>query len=161
MKLRAAISADVRALAELNIQVQDMHVKAHPELFKPISENDAALLAYYEDVIADANMVVYVVEAEQKPVGYIVARIQQRPESVFTYSYTTIYIDQIAIHPGYQGRGCGSLLIRAVLALAKEKNIARVALDVWHFNIHSQAFFVSQGFEIEHTRMAYYLNGDK
>ena len=47
----------------------------------------------------------------------------------------------------------GEILIEAIKALAREKELSLIALDVWSFNIEAHAFFAKQGFTNFNDRM--------
>jgi diamine N-acetyltransferase len=157
MNTRTALLEDIALLTQLNQSVHQIHVDAHPELFKPVSPDDPALLLFYHDMIDDPNTVVYIVEVDGTGAGYIIARMTYRPENVFSHPLRAIYIDQIAVNPQYRKQGCGEALIQAVFALAKKENVSRVLLDVWDFNENAQQFFARMGFKNFNYRMDIHL----
>jgi diamine N-acetyltransferase len=157
MNIRTALHEDIPLLAQLNQSVHQIHVDAHPDLFKPVSPYDPALLLFYEGMIDDPNTIIYIVDVDDTAAGYIIARIMDRPENVFSHAMKAIYIDQISVNPKYRKQGCGEALIEAVFALAREQNISRVALDVWGFNENAQRFFARMGFKNFNYRMDIHL----
>lgn len=48
---------------------------------------------------------------------------------------------------------CGEALVNALKAVAREQKAARLALDVWSFNINAQNFFNRQGFRPFNERL--------
>jgi diamine N-acetyltransferase len=157
MNIRTAAQKDIPLLAQLNRAVHQIHTDAHPELFKPVSPLDPALLAFYQQMIDDPNTIIYIVEVDGAAAGYIIARMMYRLENVFSYALRAIYIDQISVNPEYRKQGCGEALIHAVFALAKKENVSRVFLDVCDFNENAQKFFARMGFNTFNYRMDIHL----
>ncbi len=75
------------------------------------------------------------------------------PETALRYAMTQVYIHHISIQPRHQHKGYGERLIQAVKALAHDKGITTIALDVWSFNTAARAFFAEQGFTVFNERM--------
>lgn len=152
MHIRQATSQDAALLAALNGPVQQLHAENRPDVFKPAVITEA-LVQSYEDLLAAAENHFFIAEQDEEAVGYIGCRELYRPETVFTHALDGLYIDQISVNSSCRHQGVGTRLIQSVLALAREKHIARVTLDVWGFNHDAQQFFVQQGFSTLHLRM--------
>lgn len=145
INVRTASSQDACTLAELNQSVHRIHVQAMPEIFKPITVEKAEGL--FVDWLKMENIHFLIVETENKPVGYAMLVVRERPENLFCYARKSIYVEQIAVPEQYQGHGFGKALIDAAKKLATDLNISKIELDVWAFNEKAQAFFNAQGFE--------------
>ena len=92
-------------------------------------------------------------EVEGEDIGYVFSRLIDRPENPFMHAWRYIYIDQISIKPRFQGMGYGGLLMERVRDLAKENDIATIALDTWALNEGAQSFFNHEGFVTFNLRM--------
>ncbi|MAU12812.1 MAG: hypothetical protein CL607_23515 [Anaerolineaceae bacterium] len=158
MHIRTATAADVGKLAALTMPVHQMHVDAHPDIFKPLSVDDPYLLAAYQEMVVDHDVIIFIAEIENEPVGYLVARFKHYADNIFIHTHTTLYIEQISVAPDARGQGCGKGLMQALLSLAKERQVSRVTLDVWAFNSNAREFFASQGFIVNHSRMEHPLD---
>lgn len=67
----------------------------------------------------------------------------------------------IAVHPDYQGRGVGSLLLGAAAELAKRQGKRKLSLRVLATNPDAVRFYKRNGFVEEgRLRQEFYLNGD-
>lgn len=157
MNVRLAVDADAEALGRLAGDVQQLHADAHPEFFKPAVDLSAFAADFRERFLSDPDCRVFIVEVDGEAAGYAALRFMRRPENLYTYAINTLYIDQIAVRPSYQGRGCGQALIEAAFDLARAENVNRVALDTWDFNTKAQEFFKKMGFSVFNYRMDVYL----
>ena len=153
MRTRPATTDDLDILAELCADVQAIHAKAYPDLFKPASPSQ--LRPYMEWVFARDNAYIFIVEEDNVALGYVYAQYLDLVESPFKYAEKRVHIDQISVKPSYQGRGIGDLLMQAVVDLAKEKGARRVTLDSWDFNVKAHGFFKKHGFEFQRFHMSY------
>jgi len=87
------------------------------------------------------------------PLGYVLVRVSDRPESPFTWGAKVIEVDQIGVAAEQRRHGVGAVLLHAVRLLAEQSGTDRLHLTVWGFNESAQAFFVSQGFKQSMLRM--------
>jgi ribosomal protein S18 acetylase RimI-like enzyme len=97
--------------------------------------------------LIDPSNLFYIARLEDVDIGYIFARIVERPENLMMYAWKFIYIEHISIDPQYQRKGYGQQLVEEVAHFAEGKGIHTIALDVWGFNRQSQSFFEKNGFE--------------
>ncbi len=151
-EVRPATRDDLDALASLRPYVHDKHARAHPENFK-MTEHEAARREA-EAWLGQANVSVLLATLDGEPVGYLRAEIYDRPERELMQARRVLYIDQIAVKDSARGKGCGKRLMEAAVALARERGIGIVELEVWHFNEDARAFFVSQGFAPSRERLS-------
>lgn len=144
--VRRATPQDAALLAALNAPIHALHVAARPDIFRPLSGDDPALIQFFADALACPDDVIFILEQDGTPAGYVYARIVRRPENLFTCALDDVLVDQLSVSPPYQGRGHGAQLMQAAEAFAREGGFRRVALDVWAFNDGAQAFYDAQGF---------------
>ena len=142
--IRAATRDDVDPLASLRPAVHDQHVMAHPEFFKPVTR--AAARADAETWLQQENAHVHIAVADGEAVGYLLAYLYVRPEGGLVRARRTLHIDQIAVLESQRGRGCGTALLGAARALARELGVDAIDLEVWDFNERARRFFIGQGF---------------
>lgn len=67
-------------------------------------------------------------------------------------------ITNIAVHPDYRRKGCGSMLMERLLTLAKELSLSLLTLEVREGNDAAQALYRKYGFEILGKRPNYYAD---
>lgn len=67
-------------------------------------------------------------------------------------------ITNIAVHPDYRRKGCGSMLMERLFTLAKELSLSLLTLEVREGNAAAQALYRKYGFEILGKRPNYYAD---
>lgn len=146
MDIRKAVLADKSTLSALCMDVQRIHAENHPGIFK-MPQNDDFAAAFFEDMLADPQVVVYVAEDNGQALGYILCKSMERGENPFTYTMRYLLIDQISVRPEAREKGVGTALIRQAEILARELELSQIQLDSWAFNTNAHAFFEKLGFE--------------
>ncbi len=152
MKIISLTDADL--LAEMNRPLQQLHIDAHPDLFKPFDK--AAVTAYFQQCLANDTYWHLGIALDNELAGFVQAQKMVKPEHAFAYGYEYIHIHQVSIKKSFEGKGVGSILFDEVLRLAKENSITRVDLTVWDFNQHAREFNRYKGFKDDLVRM--YIN---
>lgn len=71
------------------------------------------------------------------------------------------HIATIGVHPAYQGKGLGELLLVALLEKACDLNANRATLEVRVSNLKAQALYEKYGFEKVSLRRRYYADNDE
>jgi [ribosomal protein S18]-alanine N-acetyltransferase len=71
------------------------------------------------------------------------------------------HITLLGIHPQYQGRGLGQLLLGALLDRAREIKMARATLEVRASNQSALHIYEKYGFQIVGRRKKYYQDTDE
>ncbi len=139
--------SDPKEIAVLNENVQTIHSRMYPEVFKPYDFK--AVYDYFSHVINKENHHFLVGEEEGVPIGYIWFEEVRRSETAFSFSRDYVYIHQISVNSDFQGRGVGKCLLTAVKEFARERGIERVGLDYWTGNVRSKEIYEKMGFEVE------------
>jgi ribosomal protein S18 acetylase RimI-like enzyme len=146
MKIHQASSTDSLLLSSLCMDVQSLHAKHHPDLFKTPQSDDFAV-SFYDEMLADSTVSIFIAEENGEALGYVLCKLIERPENPFTFAMRYLLVDQISVRPASQGKGVGKALIKQTEALANEMNLQRIQLDSWGFNTEAHAFFEKMGFE--------------
>jgi ribosomal protein S18 acetylase RimI-like enzyme len=152
MQIRKATLADAHTLSALNVDVQKIHADAIPHIFKQ-PESDSFAVQFMQERLEDPTNLFLIANLDDQDIGYLFARIVDRPENPFMHAWKYIYIDQISVKPRYQGLGCGRVLFQHLRQVTTELGIETILLDTWLFNIQAQAFFKKQGFTTFNYRM--------
>lgn len=146
MRIRQAISADSLLLSSLCMDVQSLHAKHHPDLFKMPKSSDFAV-SFFDEILADPATSIFIAEENGQALGYVLCKLIERPENLFKFAMHYLDVDQISVRPMAQGQGIGAALIKQAEVLAREANVQKIHLDSWGFNIEAHAFFEKMGFE--------------
>lgn len=120
-------------------------------------ESDDFAISFFDEMLADPSVSIFIPEDDGNPVGYIVCKLIERPENPFTFAARTLLIDQISVRPTARGRGVGATLIHQAEVLAKELKVQRIHLDSWDFNLNAHSFFEHLGFQKFNFRFWKYL----
>ena len=152
MRVRLATIADAPLLAELNRDVHQLHVDALPNVYKQVDDVTPLVEDFRSRVLSNPEYRTYIVEVEGEPAGYASAEVKRRPEDAYHPARDYVHIDAISVRPQYRQSGCGRALMDAVIDLAHEEGMNRVALDVMAFNTGAIAFYKRLGFRMyKHT----------
>jgi hypothetical protein len=84
MKIRQAMSKDNMLLSSLCMDVQRLHAENHPDIFK-IPQNDDFASAFFEEMLADPLVTVFLAEEDGQALGYILCKLIERVENPFTF----------------------------------------------------------------------------
>lgn len=152
MNIRQATVEDAELLARLTVPVQQLHAEAEPDMFKP-AEVTNELVKFYAEQLSKDDVYTYIAELNGEAVGYVLAKLVERPDNPFTFAMEHMEIDQISLDPAYRSRGYGEQLVKTVFDLARSLGIVRVVLSAWEFNTHARDFFQKQGFHTYVHRM--------
>ena len=146
MRIRKAVSTDSLLLSSLCVDVQSLHAKHHPDLFKMPKSNNFAV-SFFDEILADPATSIFIAEDNGQALGYTLCKLIERPENLFKFAVRYLDVDQISVRSMAQGQGVGAALIKQAELLAREANAQRIHLDSWGFNIEAHAFFEKMGFE--------------
>lgn len=104
MEIRRAKIEDAAILSALSVDVQRLHAQALPARFKQPQSDDYAL-QFMQEHLAEPLSCFFIARQDGEDIGYIWARIVDRPENEFTLAWKYIYIDQISVKPAYHRKG--------------------------------------------------------
>lgn len=144
MEVRKATASDLDDLAQMSLDVHQIHVQEHPDEFKTLSFDDVRTSMSRE--LSQANTEIFVCLDQGRAVGFILVRIEARPENPVQKPQRFLYIDQIEVKSAHRRLGIGRSLIEAAGNYANQMGIKRIILDVWNFNTGAVSFFRAQGF---------------
>ena len=144
MNVRFAKETDLTRVNELRKQVNDLHVKGKPEIFKPGFPKELSDHVY--TIFHDPDQRIAVAEQDGAILGFAVLNHIVRPETPFMKVRDFLAIDEFCVDEAHRRQGVGTALIAFVRAYAKEQGYDRVELNMWEFNAGALAFYESVGF---------------
>ncbi|MFC7375928.1 MULTISPECIES: GNAT family N-acetyltransferase [unclassified Brachybacterium] len=154
--VRDATESDVDGLTVLGVEVQRLHSKGRPDLFR--SAEPEALRGFFRSRLSEGSLVLVADHGGSDLDGYVFAEVLERPQSPFKYQHTDVYIHHIAVAQRARRRGVGELLVAETARRAQQAGAATIRLDSWSFNTEAHRFFEAQGFST--ARLIFELRGD-
>ena len=144
MKIRRAETCDMPRIDELLMQVELVHHKARPDLFKNGGRKytDEELAAIIAD---DKRPILVAVDDNNRLLGYAFCIFQQYLDNTIMTDIKTLYIDDLCVDEACRGQHIGRALYEVVLAYAREHGCYNVTLNVWSGNDNAQRFYESCG----------------
>ena len=142
--IRRAVKEDIPGILKLLEQVDMVHHRGRPDLFKgPATKYDAPQL---ERILADEKTPVFVSAEEDGTVTGHAFCVHRRVsgDSVLT-DVSTLYIDDICVDEAHRGKGTGRALYLHVLEYARSAGCYHVTLNVWCCNPGAVRFYESLG----------------
>ena len=149
--IRRAEERDIPRVGELLLQVNEVHHRIRPDLFKTGARKyrDDELRA----IFADPATPVFVREDAGTVVGYAFCIVQKHENDNNLVDGKTLYLDDLCVDEGARGRGIGASLYRFVLDYAKKSGCHNVTLNVWEGNDAALAFYRKCGMKVQKTGM--------
>ena len=143
MNIRRAQKKDMKQIDELLEQVDLVHHKGRPDLFKIGRKyNDEQLLAIIED---DNTPILVAVDEEDRVLGYAFCVFKQFVDDNILTDIKTLYIDDLCVYEHLRGQHVGRTLYEAVLQFARQHNCYNVTLNVWALNESAMKFYEKCG----------------
>ena len=143
MNIRRAQKKDMKQIDELLEQVDLVHHKGRPDLFKIGRKyNDEQLLAIIED---DNTPILVAVDEEDRVLGYAFCVFKQFVDDNILTDIKTLYIDDLCVYEHLRGQHVGRTLYEAVLQFARQHNCYNVTLNVWALNENAMKFYEKCG----------------
>ena len=141
IQIRKAVETDYESVLRILSQVQDMHVKWRPDIYKANKE----LISITGYMAALTEETFYVAEDGGKVVG--VMGLEYR--HIETPSHVTrdvVFIDSMAVDEPYRGMGVGHAFFDKAKELASEREADAIELQVNAKNRQAYEMYVKCGF---------------
>ena len=156
--IRRAVPEDIPGILKLLVQVDMVHHRGRPDLFRgPATKYSASQL---EEILLREETPVFVCVGEDGSVlghAFCIHR-QITGDSVLT-DVRTLYIDDICVEESCRGLGIGRALYENVFDYAKEQGFYNITLNVWSCNPGALKFYESLGLKPQKIGMEQILNG--
>ena len=142
--IRFAEYDELGRVNELRRQVNDLHVKGAPEIFREGFCGELQDLVYA--IFEDPDKKILVAEADGVICGFAVLDHISKPENPFMHARDFLDIDEFCVDEAYRRRGIASAMIRFIKEWAKSEGFTRLELNMWEFNRGALEFYESVGF---------------
>lgn len=144
MKVRRAEKRDIGKILELLVQVDMVHHKGRPDIFKgPATKYSRDQL---EAIIVNDNTPVFVCTDENDiPLGHAFCIHKQITGDPVLTDIRTLYIDDICVDEGARGRHIGKALYEHIVCYGREQGFYNITLNVWTCNPSALSFYEAMG----------------
>ena len=148
--IRKANKADIKRIIELLHQVDMVHHKIRPDLFKPNTTkyNGQEL----ESILNNSNNPIFVYDDEGVS-GYAFCQITEVKDHRLLEDIKTLYIDDICVDEDARGKHIGKALYEYVRDYAKKTGCNNITLNVWEGNDPALSFYKNMGMKAQKTTM--------
>lgn len=141
--IRQADKKDIPKLGELLSQVDMVHHKGRPDIFKVGRKySDAELEALLEDT---QRPILVSVDEGDEVLGYCFCIFQRHVNNSVLTDIKTLYIDDLCVDENLRGRHIGKELYEAAVKLARDSDCYNLTLNVWSCNPSALRFYESCG----------------
>lgn len=148
--IRRADKNDIGSLIELLHQVDMVHHRIRPDLFKPLTTKyDRQEL---EALLADDHKPVFVYD-DGEVLGHAFCLVTEVRDDKLLQDVKTLYIDDICVHEKARGRHIGKSLYEYVLDYARSIGCYNITLNVWEGNLPALSFYKGEGMKVQKTTM--------
>ena len=150
MTVRKAENRDIPAIINLLKQVNEVHAKARPDLFKLATKYSAEEV---KGLISGESTPIFVADEGGKVLGYAMCKLIVHSGESIMQDMKSLYIDDICVDEGARGRGIGTALYKYAAGFAKNNGCYNITLTVWACNPAAEAFYKKLGLVPQRTMM--------
>lgn len=148
--IRKANKEDIHRIIELLHQVNMVHHKLRPDLFKPYTTKYSA--QELESILVDDNTPVFVYD-DGGVQGYAFCQITEHKGDQLLQDIKTLYIDDICVDEKARGKHVGKALYEYVRDYARSIGCNNITLNVWEGNDPALHFYRNMGMQVQKTTM--------
>ena len=141
--IRRATEKDIPKIGDLLSQVDLVHHKGRPDIFKIGRKySDEELRGLLAD---ESRPMLVSVDENDEVMGYCFCIFHQHTDNSVLTDIKTLYIDDLCVDEKLRGKHIGKDLYEAAVTLAKESGCYNLTLNVWSCNPSAVKFYVAQG----------------
>lgn len=141
--IRKATEKDIPKIGDLLLQVDLVHHRGRPDMFKigrKYSDDEL------KELLKDPNRPILIYADENGEVcGYCFCIYQQHQNNSVLTDVKTLYIDDLCVDEALRGKHIGRALYEAAVCMAKENACHNITLNVWSCNPSALAFYEACG----------------
>lgn len=148
--IRQANKDDIESIMELLHQVNMVHHKIRPDLFKPYTTKYSE--QELEALLADTCKPVFVYD-DGGVAGYAFCQVTETRNDLLLQDIKTLYIDDICVNENERGKHIGKSLFHHVRHYAQSIGCRNITLNVWEGNHPALSFYRNMGMQVQKTTM--------
>ena len=148
--IRKASKNDIKRIIDLLHQVNMVHHKIRPDLFKPHTTkyNEQEL----ESLLSDDSKPIFVFD-DGEVLGYAFCQLSEVRDNQLLQDIKTLYIDDICVDEQARGKHVGRALYEYVRDYARAIGCNNITLNVWEGNAPALSFYRNMGMQVQKTTM--------
>ncbi|MBQ3835268.1 MAG: GNAT family N-acetyltransferase [Elusimicrobia bacterium] len=152
MNIRRAKIKDIHGILDLLVQVDMVHHKGRPDIFKgPTTKyNEEELKNLIND---DSSPIFVCVDDSDNVLGHAFCVHKQEKDNNVLTDIKTLYIDDICVDENNRRKHIGKMLYEYVLNYAKANGFYNITLNVWACNPDAAKFYEKLGFVAQKVTM--------
>lgn len=154
--IRKALIADIPRIIELLHQVDMVHHRLRPDLFKPHTTKYSR--QQLEELLSDPARPVFVCDEGGEVTGYAFCQLCEVQGDRLLVDCKTLYIDDICVDEQARGRHVGKALFVFVRDYAQSVGCHNITLNVWTGNLPAIQFYRNMGMQVQKTCMEMVLS---
>ena len=148
--IRKANTGDISQIINLLHQVDMVHHRIRPDLFKPdTTKYDEQELC---KLFNDSNKPIFVYD-DGGVLGYAFCQITDIKNDKLLQDAKTLYIDDICVDESARGQHVGKSLFEFVRNYAQSIGCHNITLNVWTGNDAALSFYKAMGMQVQKTTM--------
>lgn len=141
--IRRAEKKDIPKIGDLLSQVDLVHHKGRPDIFKIGRKySDKELVPMLND---ETRPILVAVDENDEVMGYCFCIFQQHKDNSVLTDIKTLYIDDLCVDSALRGKHVGKELYKAAVELAKSSGCYNLTLNVWSCNPSAMRFYEAMG----------------
>ena len=148
--IRQALVADISRIIDLLHQVDMVHHRLRPDLFKPNTTKYSEL--ELKAMLSDDSKPIFVYD-DNGVQGYAFCQISEVKDDCLLCDRKTLYIDDLCVDEAARGKHIGRALFDFVRSYAKSIGCHAVTLNVWEGNDSAIRFYQNMGMQPQKTGM--------
>ena len=153
LTIRPAEKNDHPALSRMLLQIARLHADMRPEIFKEASRK------YGREQLAEMlqnpdTPVLVAADGQGQVLGYAMLQVKTvDDEHPVLRQRRFLYMDDLCVDEAARGLGIGKALMDAVQALALERGLEKIELNVWESNQSALQFYEKLGFHTQRRQL--------
>ena len=153
--VRYAKREELESVNKIRKQVNEVHVKGRPDLFREDGWQFIEPFVYTR--FDEENSGVIVAAIEDEIVGFAVVQYIVRPESPYNKEQKYFHIEEFGVNEAHRRKGIATAMIDFVKEDARKRGFKKIELDMWEFNQDALAFYESAGLKTFRRYMESYV----
>ena len=149
--IRKATDTDIPRILELLHQVNMVHYRIRPDLFKP--DTTKYTRQELHTMLVEERTPVFVYDDGVGVRGYAFCQIKEVKDDILLQAIKTLYVDDICVDEKARGNHIGKALFDFVREYASAIGCHNLTLNVWKGNDPALCFYRSMGMCVQKTTM--------